>query len=173
VELAVADRWLNQQHIANVVEVGAVTPYYWPGRVHHVVDPTDAHPGVTVRESIFDVSLVGKTVLSVSTIEHIGLGAYGEGKGSEGADVAAMARIRECTSLGGVLVLTTPYGKAMTDAFSRVYDRAALETLLTGWEILDLTVARRQGPTDWVIDLETTSDQEVDSVALVTARRSG
>ena len=112
-------------------------------------------------------------VVCLSTIEHIGLGAYGEGKGSEGADVAAMARIRECTSPGGVLVLTTPYGKAMTDAFSRVYDRAALETLLTGWEILDLTVARRQGPTDWVIDSETTSDEGVDSVALVTARRAG
>jgi hypothetical protein len=77
VELAVADRWLSQQEGTQVVEVGAVTPYYWPGRVRQVIDPTDPHPAVTKRDSVFDVSLAEQTVLSISTIEHIGLGDYG------------------------------------------------------------------------------------------------
>ncbi len=50
-------------------------------------------------------------VTCLSTIEHIGLGAYGESQSEEGEDVAAMRRIRELAKPGGVLVLTVPYGE--------------------------------------------------------------
>lgn len=77
VELAIADRWLDMVRPADVTEVGAVTPYYWPRRVEDVVDPTDPHPQVNRRKSIFDISLVGRAVISISTFEHIGIGDYG------------------------------------------------------------------------------------------------
>ena len=56
-----------------------------------------------------------------------GLGAYGEGKDEERADMLAMARIRACTAAGGLLVLTTPFGTAArSDGFTRVYDHSQL-----------------------------------------------
>ncbi len=74
VELAVADRWLNL--VADVTEVGAVTPYYWPRRVLDVVDPTDTHLQVARRKGIETIDLTGRSVLSISTFEHIGRGDY-------------------------------------------------------------------------------------------------
>ena len=75
VELAVADAWLEGNH--NVWEIGAVSPYYWPGRARHVVDPTDPHPAVTHHCSLFTIDLRGQTVLSISTVEHVGEARYG------------------------------------------------------------------------------------------------
>lgn len=75
VELPIADRWLASVDPANVVEIGAVTPYYWPSRIARVVDPVDAR--AAERASLFDVDLTGRDVLSISTIEHIGEGRYG------------------------------------------------------------------------------------------------
>lgn len=75
VELPIADRWLSSVDPADVVEIGAVTPYYWPGRIARVVDPSD--PKATERTSLFDVDLTGCDVLSISTIEHVGERAYG------------------------------------------------------------------------------------------------
>ena len=43
VELAIADWWLKQH--PDAVEVGAVTPYYWPGRVANVIPVDLAVPG--------------------------------------------------------------------------------------------------------------------------------
>jgi hypothetical protein len=77
VELAVADRWLNLIPFNEVTEIGAVTPYYWPRRVNDIVDPTDTHPLVTRREGIETIDLAGRSVLSISTFEHIGRGDYG------------------------------------------------------------------------------------------------
>lgn len=77
VELALADRWLAHAPADRVVEVGAVTPYYWPGRVRRVADPADPHPRVTDRVGVEDVDLTGAAVLCVSTLEHIGRGDYG------------------------------------------------------------------------------------------------
>lgn len=75
VELPIAMRWLDSADPANVVEIGAVTPYYWPRRVARVVDPADAK--ATEKASLFDVDLTGRDVLSISTIEHVGEGRYG------------------------------------------------------------------------------------------------
>lgn len=77
VELALADRWLSAAPADRVVEVGAVTPYYWPGRVRRVADPADRHPAVTDPVPVERLDLTGRAVLSLSTFEHIGSGEYG------------------------------------------------------------------------------------------------
>ena len=77
VELALAKEWLENCN-GNVAEVGAVTPYYfYSDKISDVIDPTDQHIRVNCKNSIFDVSLRGKNVLSISTVEHIGLNEYG------------------------------------------------------------------------------------------------
>lgn len=75
VELAIADWWLKQH--PDAVEVGAVTPYYWPGRVANVIDPADSHRAVTDRISLFDFDFSNRDILSISTVEHIGEHRYG------------------------------------------------------------------------------------------------
>jgi hypothetical protein len=87
VELAVANRWLDGVEGA-VWEIGAVTPYYWPGRVSAVIDPADGHRLVTHQQSMFDLDLTGRVVLSISTLEHIGSGEYGLEQSIDGAPQA-------------------------------------------------------------------------------------
>jgi 2-polyprenyl-3-methyl-5-hydroxy-6-metoxy-1,4-benzoquinol methylase len=106
-------------------------------------------------------------VVCLSTIEHIGLGAYGEAQDEDRADLLAMNRIRACTRPGGLLVLTTPFGAAQTNAFTRVYNRETLDELLEGWAVSDLTIARRESDFTWAIDHNL--DQDAEAVALVTA----
>jgi 2-polyprenyl-3-methyl-5-hydroxy-6-metoxy-1,4-benzoquinol methylase len=108
-------------------------------------------------------------VVCLSTIEHIGLGAYGEPEGAERADLLAMRQIRAFTVPRGVLVLTTPFGEATTDAFTRVYDQAGIDELLVGWSVEDFTVVRRENSTTWLIDEDPALGDGAERVALVTA----
>jgi hypothetical protein len=79
VELGIAQYWVSK-HNADLVEIGAVTPYYFPGLIKEIVDPSDESKEVSLRKSLFDVDLTGKNVLSISTVEHIGTGDYGLSK---------------------------------------------------------------------------------------------
>jgi hypothetical protein len=107
VELALADAWLRDLGpAAEVVEVGAVTPYYWPRRVGRVIDPFDPHPDVTDRCSLFQTDLNGERVLSVSTLEHIGTGEYGSSEGPEQNAAAFRKLFRECRQF----LVTVPAG---------------------------------------------------------------
>jgi hypothetical protein len=103
VELALADVWLRRAH--DPWEIGAVTPYYWPGRCRVVIDPADPHPAVTVRRSLLDVDLRGHDVLCISTVEHVGEARYGLAE--QATPTAALEKIlRE----GEGLLVTFPLG---------------------------------------------------------------
>ena len=58
-------------------------------------------------------------IVCLSTIEHIGLGAYGEAAKDGRTDIEAMKRMRELVKPGGLLVLTTRFGTAGEDEFQR------------------------------------------------------
>ena len=77
IELALADILLTKMRGTRIVEIGAVTPYYWPERVATIVDPTDDHPAVTDHVGWEDWQPTNETILSISTFEHIGSGDYG------------------------------------------------------------------------------------------------
>ncbi len=72
VELALAKEFLETFN--NVVEIGAVTPYYFPEYTHDVYDLTDRHPRAIEKDGR-GIDATGKDVLSISTIEHFGSGA--------------------------------------------------------------------------------------------------
>lgn len=76
IEIAIAQKWL-ENHSDNIIEIGAVTPYYFPNLIQDIVDPADEHYLVSCHKSVFDVDLSGKNVLCISTVEHIGTGEYG------------------------------------------------------------------------------------------------
>ena len=122
----------------------------------------------------WDTSDEFDAVVCLSTIEHVGLAAYGQEERAE-ADIAAMRRLHELTKPHGLLVLTAPFGESFhVDDFQRTYDREQLDKLLAGWNVDDLTILRRASLTCWQIDDGGTEQAGEGSelVALVTARRS-
>jgi hypothetical protein len=74
-ELALADLFLKRY--VDVIEIGAVTPYYWPNRISTIIDPYDKHMLVTDRVDWLNYERTAEAILSISTFEHIGLDDYG------------------------------------------------------------------------------------------------
>ena len=68
-------------------------------------------------------------VLAISVIEHIGIGHYGDPLGEMG-DCAVVNEIVRVLRPGGRVLITVPFGRAMTDDFQRVYDPLLLRKLL-------------------------------------------
>jgi 2-polyprenyl-3-methyl-5-hydroxy-6-metoxy-1,4-benzoquinol methylase len=127
------------------------------------------HPMLTTVESRLEDWDGGSgefdAIFCISTIEHVGLGWYGEEPDVEGADRRALARLRGFLARDGFLVLTVPYGTRSVDAVQRVYDRPALNELLDGWRIEDLTIVRQRDQQTW----ERVDDNTDRGVALVKA----
>lgn len=88
-------------------------------------------------------------IVCLSTLEHIGIGAYGSSP-SEDADLRAAQRMRALASPGARLVLTAPYGREPSaSAHQRVYDDARLAQVLLGWHIEDRVIASRVDSVTW------------------------
>jgi 2-polyprenyl-3-methyl-5-hydroxy-6-metoxy-1,4-benzoquinol methylase len=112
-------------------------------------------------------------VVCLSTIEHIGVGAYEQDASDRRVDLEAMSRMRELTKPGGLLVVTTAVGPASVGELGRVYDREGLDELLEAWEVKDETLVQRRDATTWVtVDEDIASlDGSTETVAMVTAAR--
>jgi SAM-dependent methyltransferase len=110
-------------------------------------------------------------VVCLSTIEHIGLGAYGvERDADSDADRAAMKRLLELTAPAGRLLLTTRFGRAAVGELERTYDRAGLDALLEGWEVEDVTFVQRTDEQTWEVS-DPSEEAGAELVAMVTATR--
>lgn len=105
IELALADFWLTRID-DQAMEIGAVTPYYFPGRISEIVDPADQHPLVSQKESLFSVDMRGKNILSISTLEHIGTHDYNKISAKEDG-VAALHKIM---ARSNTFLITFPLG---------------------------------------------------------------
>jgi SAM-dependent methyltransferase len=120
-------------------------------------------------ENTFDAAI------ALSTIEHIGLGAYGDPKG-EGLDRVAMKEVYRILKPGGVLLLTTPFGKPAVTSLHRIVDSNSLRALLGGFDIRLLEFGIKVDTRTWVNPVnESQADRDLDSslgpgaVALVKA----
>jgi Methyltransferase domain len=132
-----------------------------------------SHPRlVTVASTLEDWNHDGlfDAVICLSTIEHIGLGAYGVEAGEDRADLAAMQRLHALTKPSGRLLLTTRFGEAGADSFQRTYDRAGLAELLEGWKVEDESFVRREDEATWIV-AEPDDEPGKELVAMVTAMR--
>ncbi len=93
----------------------------------------------------------------ISTIQHVGLGTYGEpAYGSRehgaGADVELLDRVHGLLSPDGLAILSVPYGKREGTELGRVYDAESLSRLLARWDVLERRVAVRRDPLVWEPD---------------------
>ncbi|MGE0607021.1 MAG: DUF268 domain-containing protein [Pirellulales bacterium] len=128
----------------NVVIVGSEMPWYecvcteYGGRVTTIEyrDVDCRIPGLNVvtpaefarQPTQFDAAL------SISSIEHDGLGRYGDPINPRG-DLRAMQDMRELLKPDGLLFLAVPVGRdALVWNAHRIYGRQRLPQLLGGWE---------------------------------------
>lgn len=83
------------------------------------------------QDEIFDV------ITLVSTIEHIGFGAYDDTQVDLDADLDAMQEVRRILKPGGRVIMTTPYSNEhnIVPGFERYYDDQRLELLFEGWKV--------------------------------------
>jgi len=72
-------------------------------------------------------------VISISTLEHVGLGGYGDPAAEDGDKIAA-AKLYTAVRAGGRLIITVPFGKATTQRNMRIYNHAQLCELITNIE---------------------------------------
>ena len=90
-----------------------------------------AHPRLQVlRRDLFDAlpAALGPfdLVVSVSTIEHLGFGAYGDAV-AEDADARGVAVLWSLVGPGGRMIATVPAGRAAVHPGFRVYDRERID----------------------------------------------
>ena len=96
-----------------------------------------------IRKTDFSPSFFD-TVLAVSTIEHIGLGRYGDSIDVEG-DRNAIVEIGRIMAPNAVLLLTVPFGKRAITKNHRVYDATLLSALLKDFGLIQTEYFLRRG----------------------------
>jgi SAM-dependent methyltransferase len=106
-------------------------------------------------------------VVSLSTLEHVGLGWYGSAAESS-TDHRAIAEIRRVLRPGGRLILTVPYGRPAMTPVHRVYDRILLDALLSPFERREMVYGIRQGES-WSLSADAEAAGRMDSTERVSA----
>ncbi len=94
------------------------------------------------------------TITCISTIEHLGLSAYGDPR-HDNADESAIIEFKRVLVPQGRLIITTPYSSKYQllkwkDAYERIYNQDKIESLFASWKIVKehYYVCRRWQ--DWV-----------------------
>lgn len=117
----------------------------------------------------FDAAIV------LSVIEHVGIEHYEQHDGA-GADRELMRSLRDLVRPGGVLLLTTPFGKSRDAGFQRIYDDEGVRRLLEGWQVEHVEVVQRCSETEWRstdLGIEPIIDDEYRVVMVVATRLAG
>ena len=86
----------------------------------------------------------------LSTIEHIGLGWYGDPKG-ENQQEAAMAQIYRLLKPGGRLLVTVPFGRPALTPLHRIFDPPGLRKLLEKFKIESLEFGIKVDEKTWCV----------------------
>ncbi len=84
----------------------------------------------------------------LSTIEHIGLGWYGDEIGD--SQSAVMAQIHHLLKPGGQLLVTVPFGRQAVTPLHRIFDSSALSHLLSHFQIDKLEYGIKLDEKTWL-----------------------
>lgn len=112
-----------------------------------------AHPGITVvaqpAESWDGPEEKFDAIVCLSTLEHAGLGWYGENESAQDLDRVILERMLSWLAPSGRLIFTAPFGIWSVSDFERRYDDEHLEVLFSGWKVLDRQVALQRSDKLW------------------------
>ncbi|MGI8412195.1 MAG: class I SAM-dependent methyltransferase [Solirubrobacteraceae bacterium] len=146
------------------------------GHEVHLVDPRGSrleHPALAMHAMALDElphALRFDAVVALSSIEHFGLGGYGQSGATARLDRAALADMQKRLVPGGTLVLTVPCAAvSRRDDFQRIYSVAQLREMLASWDLVDLSVVWRHDHLTWVRGLPDQPAGDI-GVALITAQ---
>jgi cyclopropane fatty-acyl-phospholipid synthase-like methyltransferase len=89
-------------------------------------------------------------ITSVSVVEHIGLGGYGEEVVARTTDVEVMEELYRILKTNGLLILTIPFGRKFTGSQYRVYDQKGVEELLSKFAVENVEFYRRSDKLYWM-----------------------
>ncbi|MBI4302317.1 MAG: class I SAM-dependent methyltransferase [Chloroflexi bacterium] len=180
----------TKQRILDVGSYGSVLPVELACFGHKVysVDvlayPLE-HPNLTfVQGDIYNIPFPDNffdTVTAVSTVEHVGLGRYGDPLHPDGDRRAILEMIRVLKK-GGKAIITVPFGERTVSyhrgvAMNRVYDLPSLEQLLEGLQIQKRVIYGKQGgfwmpvTPEQAANLKREDATEEKSVALLVASK--
>ncbi len=110
------------------------------------------HPNLqVVQGDICDSGLPPEAfdgIISLSTIEHIGVGAYGDPK----SDLlsTAIAQIHRLLKPNGKFFITAPFGVATVTELHRIFDSESFRTVLAGFQIEKLEFGRKINDKTWL-----------------------
>ncbi|MCO5191968.1 MAG: class I SAM-dependent methyltransferase [Anaerolineae bacterium] len=105
----------------------------------------------------FEPSLPFDCIVSVSVLEHIGLGAYGESPDAAALQMV-IGKLNTLLRPGGRLIVTVPFGRSYADEFLRSFSFADLTTLFHTFKFADESYYRRDAFKYWEpCDRETAS----------------
>ncbi|MHC5739698.1 class I SAM-dependent methyltransferase [Nostoc sp.] len=89
-------------------------------------------------------------VIALSTLEHIGLGWYGD-KTGENYDIKAVQQISLLLKPEGSFILTVPYGKKALTPVHRIYNQESLQKLIPDFKIVQISYGVRKDDFTWTI----------------------
>ena len=89
-------------------------------------------------------------IIALSTLEHIGLGWYGD-KQIENHDFQAVKQINLLLKNDGLFILTVPYGKKALTPVHRIYDCDSLQELLKDFKIIKSVYGIRLDNFNWTV----------------------
>lgn len=111
------------------------------------------HPNLVSRkQNILDFKEKGFDIaIALSSLEHVGLGAYGEDYNPESL-TRVIVKINELLARGGRLILTVPAGQSSTDGFMRSFTPDEIEKLVTsaGFSLEKSRYFKRQNQRQWL-----------------------
>lgn len=137
VELSLTKKYIDEKNV--VVEIGAVTPYYFVNNnIQDIVDPTDRHPRVNKKISLFEYDCRDRDVLSISTIEHIGTGDFGFKESRTAVDA-----VLKITNEAKSCLITAPIG------YNPLLDRWASQKMDSLEQDIRLSILRRSVNNHW------------------------
>jgi SAM-dependent methyltransferase len=119
-----------------------------------------SHPYLQIiQEDICQTTLATESfdaAIALSTLEHIGLGWYGDRQG-EDLDRIAVRQILRCLKPKGKFIATVPYGKKAMTPVHRIYDKKGLQQLLQDLQIDRIVYGIRRDP----LTLTVTEDESI------------
>lgn len=130
----------------NVAIIGSTTPWYESILLSYGAHPTtidynkivseDPRVEVMTTKEFEENPKTFDAILSISSIEHDGLGRYGDPI-CPTADLETMERAKKMLNQDGILILSVPVGKdCLVWNLHRVYGKLRLKALLKGWRVL-------------------------------------